>query len=267
MPFVNNNGIKIYYETEGKLGAPALVMQHGLASSLETWRDSGYVAGLAPDYNLILVDARGHGKSDKPHDPASYSPFAFTGDILAVLDSLGIQKAGYMGYSMGGSIGFHGIARYALSRFNCLILGGMSPYRTGVENQETQRRVTSFQMAAEQGMEAYISALEKKDGLKYHPDYRARLLANDPVALFAAVQNLAAWPGAEDILPEINVPCLIFAGEADGFCTGAKKGAAAMPDARFVSFPGLNHVQTSRASELVLPHVKKFLKTVNNAFK
>lgn len=263
MPFAKNNGINIHYELEGEPRAPLLVMQHGLASSLETWRDSGYVARLAPDYSLILVNARGHGKSDKPHDPAFYSPQAFTGDILAVLDALKIKKTGYMGYSMGGSIGFHGIARYALSRFNCLILGGMSPYRTGVESRETQSRFNAFQMAAEQGMEAYISALEKKDGFKYHPDYRARLLANDPVALFAAVQSLAAWPGADDILAKINVPCLIFAGEADGFCARAKKGAAAMPDARFVSFPGLNHVQTSRTSELVLPHVKKFLAEVN----
>lgn len=263
MPFASNNGVKIHYELEGEPGLPPLVMQHGLQSSLETWRDSGYVAGLKNKYRLILVDARGHGQSDKPHDPAAYSPPAFTGDILAVLDALKIAKTSYMGYSMGASIGFHGIARYALSRFNCLILGGMSPYMKEIEKQETAPRYASLKMAAEEGMEAYVSALEQKDGFKYHPDYRARLLANDPVALFAVIQNMATWPGADDILSKINVPCLIFAGEADPFCAGAKKGAMAIPNARFVSFPDLNHVQTSRSSDLVLPHIEKFLAEVN----
>ena len=265
MPFANNNGINIHFEVEGDPEAPSVVMQHGLQSSLETWRDSGYVAALKNEYRLILVDARGHGQSDKPHEPESYRPIDFTRDIVAVLDALGIEKAAYWGYSMGASIGFHGIARYTLSRFNCLILGGMSPYRTEAEKQETAPRYASLKMAAEQGMEVYISALEKKDGFKYHPDYRARLLANDPVALFAVIQNMATWPGADDVLDKINVPCLIYAGEADPFCSGAKKGAAAISNARFFSVPGLNHVQTSRASAFVLPYVEKFLIEVDNS--
>jgi pimeloyl-ACP methyl ester carboxylesterase len=261
MPFANNNGVKINYEVEGN--GPPLVIQHGLTSSIEAWRENGYTVELARDYQLILIDARGHGRSDKPHDPAAYSPQAFTGDILAVLDTLGIKKASYLGYSMGASIGFYGIARYALSRFNCLILGGMSPYNNEIEQQEFKPRLVTMQMAAEQGMEAYVSFLEKRNGIRFHPDYRARVLANDPVALLAVTRSLATWPGAEDILPKIKVPCLIFAGEADGFCAGAKKGAAAMPDARFVSFPSLNHVQTGQSSELVLPHIRKFLAAVN----
>jgi pimeloyl-ACP methyl ester carboxylesterase len=264
MPFANNTGIRIHFEVEGSEASLPLIMQHGLQSSLETWRDSGYVAALKDDYRLILVDERGHGGSDKPHDPATYRPIDFTHDILSILDLMGIDKAAYWGYSMGASIGFHGIARYALSRFNSLILGGMSPYMMETEKRETLPRYTSLKMAAEQGMEAYISSLERKDGFKYHPDYRARLLANDPVALFAVIQSMSTWPGADDILSKINVPCLVYAGEADPFCSGAKKGAAAIPNARFVSFPGLNHVQTSRASELVLPHVKQFLAEVNS---
>jgi pimeloyl-ACP methyl ester carboxylesterase len=64
MPYANNNGVKIYYEVEGQ--GPPLLMLHGFAGSLEDWREAGYVAAFKNDYQLILVDLIGHGKSDKP---------------------------------------------------------------------------------------------------------------------------------------------------------------------------------------------------------
>ncbi len=73
----------------------------------------------------------------------------------------------------------------------------------------------------------------------------------------------AEWPGASDILASIAVPCLVFVGEADAYYLKAKEGAEHMPDATFVSFPGLNHGECSRRSDLVLPHVKKFLAEVS----
>ena len=56
-----------HYRVEGD-GQP-LVLQHGFTDSLETWYDTGYVNGLKRQYWLILIDARGHGASDKPHEP------------------------------------------------------------------------------------------------------------------------------------------------------------------------------------------------------
>ncbi|MCJ7608517.1 alpha/beta hydrolase [Candidatus Bathyarchaeota archaeon] len=125
MPYVNNQGVKIHYEVEGH--GPPLVLQHGLASSITRWRLFGYVKELSGDYGLILVDARGHGDSEKPHDPQAYSAELMTGDIVAVMDDLGIEKANYWGYSMGGKIGFE-LTRHHPSRFTSYIIGGMSPY-------------------------------------------------------------------------------------------------------------------------------------------
>ena len=64
------------------------------------------------DRQLILLDARGHGASDKPHDPAAYDLRLRVGDVTAVLDDLEIRRADYFGYSMGGWIGF-GLAKHA----------------------------------------------------------------------------------------------------------------------------------------------------------
>ena len=108
MPYADNQGIRVHYKVEGE--GPPLVLQHGSTSSIQAWYQNGYVEPLKPHYQLILVDARGHGASDKPHDAVSYAlPFALplrVSDIVAVLDDLGIQKAHYWGYSMGGWIGF-----------------------------------------------------------------------------------------------------------------------------------------------------------------
>ena len=65
-----NDGLRIHYEVVGS-GSP-LVLYHGLTGSGQRWRDTGYVAGLVEDYRLILIDARGHGESDKPHDQEAY---------------------------------------------------------------------------------------------------------------------------------------------------------------------------------------------------
>jgi pimeloyl-ACP methyl ester carboxylesterase len=261
MPFVNNNGVKIHFEIEGN--GPPLVYQHGLTSRIANWRENGYPADLSKENRLILVDARGHGKSDKPHDPELYRPADFAGDIIAILDNIGINKAGYWGYSMGGAIGFQGIAKYFLSRFDFLIIGGMSPYYTEIEQREYQSVIARNELAVEKGMAAVIALMEKNAGLTYTPAGRAHMLANDPLALMAAAQSLASWSEDAISLSRITVPCFLYAGEADGFCSGALRAAAKLPDARFVSFPGLNHSQVSRDSGLVLPHIRKFLAEVN----
>ena len=72
MPSANNQGIRIYYEVEGS--GPALVLAHGLGGSHEDWLDMGWVEALGDRFQLIMVDARGHGRSDKLYDPEAYRP-------------------------------------------------------------------------------------------------------------------------------------------------------------------------------------------------
>jgi pimeloyl-ACP methyl ester carboxylesterase len=66
----------------------------------------GYVDALKDDYQLILVDMRGHGQSDKPADPAAYAAETQVGDIVTILDELGIDKAHFYGYSLGARLGW-----------------------------------------------------------------------------------------------------------------------------------------------------------------
>lgn len=251
MPYADNNGTKIHYHVEGE--GPALVLQHGFTSSLKNWYAYGYAEPLQKDYQLIMIDARGHGESDKPHDVESYDLKLRVADVTSVLDKLGIDKAHFLGYSMGARIGF-GIAIHAPERVNSLILGGMHPYdREG--NVATDARVELLS----KGIESYVSHQESTDD-PMDSGRRDRLLANDPLALIAAISAPRGTSG--DVLPTMTMPCLLYVGEADGFFDGSKECVADIPNADFVSFPGLNHGQVSQSSESVLPPVTEFLRKV-----
>jgi pimeloyl-ACP methyl ester carboxylesterase len=252
MPYANNHSIRIHYQVEGE--GPPLVLQHGFTSSLQNWYAYGYVAALQQHYQLILIDARGHGQSDKPYDPQAYALQHRVGDVLTVLDALQVENAHYLGYSMGGRIGF-GIAKYHPERFLSLIIGGMHPYESPSESANA--RIALLQ----QGMTAYVADAETQHG-SMAPDRKARLLANDPEALIASLQAPRGLANMHQVLLDMTLPCLLYVGEADSYYPGAREGVRSMANARFVSFPGLNHTQTSQASHLVVPHVTQFLREV-----
>ena len=248
MPYANNYGVRIYYEVEGE--GPPLILLHGLTEDSGWWRDSGYVESLRNDYRLILIDARGHGASDKPHIPDAYKLELLVSDIVEVLNDLGISKAHFLGFSMGGWIGF-GIGKYASERFHSLIIGAMSPYREPNAPNVTLERL-------KKGEDFIWPDIEKRMGLWITPQLRARLRANDLEALIALVSK--DWMlSLEGVLPTMTMPCLLFAGEADLYYPGAKRCADSMPNATFVSFPNLGHMDTLFRSDLVMPYIKKFL--------
>ena len=199
-----------------------------------------------------MVDARGHGRSDKPHDPKDYDLKLRVNDVLAVMDDLEVDKSHYMGYSKGGRIGI-GIVIHALDRFHSLVIGGMSPDAAS-GNITPEDRIALLR----QGMAHYVADAEAKEG-PMEAGRRERLLDNDPEALIAATTAPRGTEGLENLLPRLSLPYLLYCGEADGFFPGAREASQVIPNAAFASFPGLNHGQTSRAADLVLPHVTKFL--------
>jgi pimeloyl-ACP methyl ester carboxylesterase len=248
MPYAKNGDINIYYEVEGE--GPPLVMLHGLTSSSEGWRESGYVDALKDDYRLILIDFRGHGKSDKPHDPEAYIAENVVGDVIAVLDDVGIESANFFGGSYGGGIALE-CAKYAPERMKSVIVGGAGARLPPPEMLEEQIKL----------FETLASAPEQAGEIP--PDRKARLLANDCEALVAICRAMLSSPPLIDDLPGMNMPFLLFVGESDPAFPGAEETSKLLPDATFVSFPGLDHIQAGSRLDLVIPHIKEFLARVN----
>jgi pimeloyl-ACP methyl ester carboxylesterase len=246
MAFAVNAGVRVHYEVEGQ-GIP-LVIQHGYSDSIQTWYELGYVDALKRAYLVILVDARGHGASDKPHNTSAYAKDRQASDVVAVLDELQIQRADYWGYSMGGRIGF-ALAQYAPERFRCFVLGGAA-------GDGRSRIGDQFRKAMK---ERGVSAIPGLWGAELPETLKVRLLANDLEALEACrVDSL----GFADVLPTMTMPCLLYAGSADPVFAVAEATVAEMPNAQFFTLPGLGHAEGFLRSDLVLPRVTDFLRSV-----
>jgi pimeloyl-ACP methyl ester carboxylesterase len=255
MPRVDNKGISIHYRVEGN--GPPLVLGHGFTDSIDIWYELGYVAALKPKYRLVLIDARGHGQSDKPHDPQSYTYEKLASDIVAVLDDLGMKTAAYWGYSMGGRYGF-ALARHALDRVACFVIGG-APAGTESAHPAEPGNEDPMMTALRGGPDEFI----KLWGEWVTPPLRERTLANDYAALIACVQGRRLnTKGHSDVIGNIAVPTLIYAGSADPIHNPAQQAASEIPGAQFVSLPGLDHVALYFRTDLVLPIVEPFLAEV-----
>jgi pimeloyl-ACP methyl ester carboxylesterase len=244
MPFTNNGGVRIHYDTFG--GGPPIVLHHGTTGSGANWIEFGYVDALKADHQIILLDARGHGDSDKPHDPAAYDLALRASDVVAVLDALGIATADYFGYSMGGWIGF-GVAKHAPQRFRSFILGGAHPYP---ENMQP------FRDFMPRDHEAFSKVLDQVFGGRLTAGARALQLTNDLEALRTLTQDRVS---NADVLPLMTMPCLLYVGEADPRFAQVKQCAAEMPSATFFSLPDSDHVGTMMRIDVVVPQIKAFL--------
>jgi len=120
-PSFDSDGVQIHYIVQGKEDGEPVLLIHGFSVNSEMLWDP-VLKALAKDYKLIAMDCRGHGGSEKPHDPAKYG-LEMTKDAVRLLDHLKIDKAHVVGYSMGGSITLQLAARHP-ERLRTATLGG-----------------------------------------------------------------------------------------------------------------------------------------------
>jgi pimeloyl-ACP methyl ester carboxylesterase len=121
-------GVKIHYEVEGK-GEPVILI-HGLYSSGRmNWGLPGITGDLAKNYQVIALDCRGHGQSDKPAGEGSYG-VRMVEDVVRLMDHLHLSSAHLVGYSMGGMIALK-LAVLHPARVRSTTLGGMGWMQEG----------------------------------------------------------------------------------------------------------------------------------------
>jgi pimeloyl-ACP methyl ester carboxylesterase len=253
----SDDGTRIVYEIVGE-GAP-LVLVHGSATFRGLWHALGYVEALAPEFQLILLDVRGHGESEKPREESAYAMKHLVADVLAVLDDSGVERTHYFGYSLGGRIGF-ALAARAPERLRTLVVGGGShrPQRGALDRVLYPGFLDTI---ANRGIDAFLDEFGEHLGAPLDPATRAVFQGADPealVAYFRATDNDLGVPGS--VLCELEVPALLFAGEHDDErLADSRAAAAAMPHARLEVLSGLDHVTALGATNAVLAIVKPFI--------
>jgi pimeloyl-ACP methyl ester carboxylesterase len=213
---------------------PPVVLLHGfLATTRGNWVRPGIVAALlAAGREVIGIDARGHGESDKPHDPRCYGEPAMAGDVRAVADSLGLGGYDLAGYSMGAIVAL--LAAAADRRVRRLVVGGIGAGVVELGGLDTR-------MVAQ---DALIAALEADDPATITDRAAAgfRAFADsfgaDRLALAAHARVVHTGPLP---LRDITAPTLVLAGEDDPLAVRPQLLASAIPGAELRLVPG-NHL-------------------------
>ncbi len=224
--------IEIAYQEWGEqTEAVPVVLHHGFVANAEAnWVATGVVGALLDaGRRVIAPDARGHGRSEKPHDPSRYGEQRMARDLAVLFELIGAAQVDLVGYSMGAVVSL--IFASEGDRVRRLVLGGVG---SGIiECGGVDRRAVPN--------EAVIEALEAEDPAQIpEPGAAAfRTLADaldgDRKAL--AAQARAVFRG-EIALGRIAAPTLVLAGEADPLAIRPEVLSEAIPDARLKILSG-----------------------------
>ncbi len=227
-------GHRIATYSWGEEAAPTVLCVHGFASSCrDNWVSTGWVRDLTrAGYRVLGVDQRGHGASDKPHDPNDYTMVALVGDLLTVLDTHLLDSVRYVGYSLGGRVGWQLLVD-APDRVTRGVLGGIPDGRPLARLKIDQARAY-----AESGIpvedrvtQNYVTLAERVPG-------------NDLRVLVALAEGMRLGDADPDPANPPQQPVLFATGSEDAILERSRHLAAAAPHGEFVEIPGRHHFNT-----------------------
>jgi pimeloyl-ACP methyl ester carboxylesterase len=230
VPFLDRNGVKIYYEDHGH-GLPIL-LSHGYSATCRMW--DGQIPSLAPRHRIITWDMRGHGETDDPEDPAAYSEALTVEDMAALLRHCGIDRAVIGGLSLGGYMSL------AFQLAHPEMVGALMLFDTGpgFRNAEARRAWNERAQQRAADLEARgFTALGQSDEVRASKHRSARGLAG-------AARGMLAQTGDHIItgLDKIAVPTLVLVGADDTNFLGATDYMARkIPSATRVTIPDAGH--------------------------
>ncbi|HEY1449284.1 MAG TPA: alpha/beta hydrolase [Caulobacteraceae bacterium] len=234
MDFLDRHGLRLAYDDIRPPGEPAGVtlLVHGFATNREeNWRRLGWLAAFErKNWRVIAFDLRGHGQSDKPHDPAFYGRDEMAGDIVALMDHLNLSRVDLMGYSMGAHLSL-AAALASPDRVANLILGGIGKRRSQEDSPA--------KMTMAQAMRAADAGAITDPTLRGFRQF-AENQGEDRLAL-AACSEAAGAPIRLDDLGRMRAPTLVVTGELDEIAGDPHAVADAIPGAKCVSLPGCDH--------------------------
>lgn len=246
---VDVGGLALAVEEHGE--GPPLVILHGFTGSAQTMAE--VASALASNFRAIAVDLVGHGASDRPKDPRPYSMSAVLGQLRSLLEQLEIERAHWLGYSMGGRVALAFAAAHP-ERVDRLLLVGAS---AGIADRAARaERLAADSALAEgleaEGLEAFVDdwmalplfASQSRLGEETLAAARRQRLGNEAYALANSLRGMgsAAQEPLHDQLGRLRMPVCLVVGEEDAkFEAIARELALQLGNARVESIPAAGH--------------------------
>ncbi len=251
--------VKLHYVEQGA-GQP-VVLIHGFPLDHTIWQ--AQLEALSRDYRVIAPDLRGHGES--PASDGVYSMDLLARDVLALLDELGVERAIWVGHSMGGYVTLAAL-RLAPERILGVALVNTHPFADSDERRLA--RIQSAEVAMANG--ASDLAFSMMSTL-FGPNYDRKsataqaiyeLMADtSPEGVNGAQRGMAERPDSSATLRELRVPALLIAGEDDQIVTQemAQQTAQLIPNAEFIVIPDAGHLVMVEQPEQTTAALRGFL--------
>ncbi len=205
--------VDLHFQTHGDPAAPAVLLLGSLGSDLYMWDPQ--IHALSSGHHVIAVDHRGHGGSPAPAGP--YTMADLGGDVIALLDRLGLDAVHFVGLSLGGAVG-QWLAAHHPSRVRTLTVmctsAQFAPAQPWLDRAATVRADGVASIAETVVGRWFTPELAQRD-----PELVTRHVAmvsgTSDEGYAACCEALSQWDGRAD-LARIVAPTLVIAAEQDG---------------------------------------------------
>jgi pimeloyl-ACP methyl ester carboxylesterase len=254
MPTEVLNGFEIGFDVSGPADAPAVLFTHGYQASAAMWEPQR--TGLDDAYRVITWDIRGHGASGIDDDPALYSQELMLGDMLALLDHLGVDRAVLVGHSLGGFASLRFLLQHP-ERVAGLVLFGSGP---GFRDPDARAKWNEMADRFAGGVEAKGLEILQRAGREV-----SEAKHRSAVALAHAARGILKQHDSKvmDAIAAISVPTLVVVGTEDKqFIGSSEYMAKKIPGAQLAWIEGAAHAANMEDPKAFNAALRSFLARV-----
>ncbi len=234
MPVFQNADLRLHFEVLGA-GRPLVFLHGGTVSFQANYAAFGWPEKfIARGFQVIGLDFRGHGRSDKPHDARSYGTAMVAGDVTGLLDHLGLDRVDLVAYSIGTAIALH-LLQTLPTRLDRVALVATGDGLVGVPPYTFSRVLPALAVVADRSeypqdlpkhVAAYWSFIEATGGDR--AALKAFAEADYPPLSAAEAQG-------------IRNPVLVVSGDNDRVLGQGARLASALGNARYLEVAGADH--------------------------
>ena len=269
--FADSDGVKIHYAKAGE--GPLIVFIHGFPDFWYTWREQ--MEGLAGEYTVAALDTRGYNKSDQPEGVENYDMRFLVGDVAAVIENEGREKAIIVGHDWGGMIAWSFAAAMPELTDKLIILN--LPHPAGLmrelKNNPQQRansayarnfqKPDSHENLSAAGLASMLAQGDAEIKAKYTEAFENSSL-DAMMNYYRANFPREPYEGGFGDMPKIKAPVLQFHGLNDSALLAEGLNSTwdyLENDWTLVTLPGVGHWSQRDASDTITQTMKWWLKT------